>query len=1287
MARPVPAAAGGVLSYFVRHRTIANLLLVIMLVAGVAALPNMRAQFFPDVIVDNVSVNVTWDGAGAEDVDAGIVQVLEPGLLAVEGVESSTATSREGRASITLEFEPGWDMGRAADDVQTAVDSVTTLPDEADEPTVRRGAWRDRVTDVVITGPIAPQQLGQFADELVVRLFAEGVTRTTIRGVAAPQLLVEVPTMQLVANDVTMAQISAAIAAEVDAQPAGDVTGANARVRTGSQKRSADDIRQIVLRSNPDGSQLTIGDVARIEQQGVDRMRSYFVGTDPAVSIRVDRSDRGDAIEVQGQVEETVRALAATLPPQVTAELIRTRAEAITARLDILVDNGMLGLVLVVTLLFLFLNARTAFWVAAGIPVAMMAAIALMYAAGITINMVSLFGLIITLGIVVDDAIVVGEHADYRARNLGEPPMVAAENAARRMAMPVFAATLTTVIAFFGLVAVGGRFGDLIRDIPFTVIAVLIASLIECFLILPNHMAHAIGTEGQNRFSWVKLAVSLVVASVLLALPGTVIWGLGADGTGLVPALFSANWDGALVAFGALWADFIATGWPYAVAPVAVLAAAFLLLPRKRKTRVVHFMGSRGVDVPSAVVNIGFEWVRERLFKPFMAGVIAARYAVLAGVLLVLASQAILFIRGDVQWRFFNAPERGSVTGNFAMLEGATRDDTFEMMQEMQRATNALAADYAERYGASPLAYVIAEIGGTAGRGLAGSDNKDPDLLGGISIELIDADLRPYSSFAFVAELQDTVNNHPLVETVSFRGWRSGPGGDALDVQFFGADSDTLKAAAEDLKRAMLRYPEVSAVEDNLAYDKEELILDLTAQGQALGFDIEGLGRVLRNRLNGMEAATFPDGPRSATIRVELPAGELTADFLERTQLRTPSGDYVPLADIVSVERRTGFSTVRRENGLRLISVTGDISEDDPVRATEVQRALEDEILPNIAAVRQVEYRLAGLSEQEGAFLSDAMTGLILCLTGIYLVLAWVFGSWSRPVVVMAIIPFGLVGTIYGHNAWDVPLSMFTVVGLLGMTGIIINDSIVLVTTIDQYARDRGLVPSIIEGAADRLRPVMLTTLTTVLGMMPLLYEGSVQAEFLKPTVITLVYGLGFGMVLVLLVVPALVAVQHDVGRQVTAMRRGLRRGRLGLVMTGLWALVGLWAAVTLGAAMITGGLPAPILDVLPQRLADQPAQRAGLLLFLAGTAVLLCVTYVVGALLLEGWRWIMRQLALAAFMAAWAGVVLMPGGLASVLRVQAPDAPAAVLTGLALLVGPALFAAALWTAGRFRAA
>ncbi len=1108
--------AGGLISYFTRHRTLANLLLVLMLAAGYFAASNMRAQFFPDVVVDNVSVSVTWSGAGAEDVDAAIVQTLEPALLTVQGVTGSEAQSTEGRATISLEFEPGYDVDRAAEDLQLVIDGITTLPEDADDPTLRRGAFTDRVTDVVVSGPVSVGQLGRFADEFAARLFENGVTRASVFGVAAPSTIVEVPSLSLIRYDVGLADISRAIAQEVTADPAGDVSAAS-RVRTGTSKRTADEISAIVLRQNTDGSTLTVGDVAQIRVEGIDRNQAFFVGENPAVQIRVDRSAQGDAIALEEIVRETAREMEAGLPEGVTITPVNSRAEVISGRLALLLDNAAVGLGLVVLLLFFFLSARTAFWVAMGIPVAMCAGLAVMWAMGLTINMISLFALIITLGIVVDDAIVVGEHADDRARRFGEDPATAAENAASRMFTPVFSATITTVIAFFGLVAIGGRFGDLISDIPLTVIAILIASLVECFLILPNHLSHALAKSGQDR-----------------------------------------------------WYDW-----------------------------------------PSRQMNRLFDWIRERLFRPLMAGVVYMRYPVVAGAIVLLASQAALFMRGDVQWRFFSAPEQGTVTGNFAMLPGATREDTTEMMREMQRAVEDLAAEYEAEHGANPVSFAIAQVGGNSGRPIAGSETKDNDQLGSIQISLIDADSRPYSSGAFTSALQDAVRQHPLTETVSFRSWGSGPGSDDIAIQLFGAEPEVLKAAAEDLKNQLSVYGEISGAEDSLSYDKEELILELTPQGQALGFTIDGLGRTLRDRLNGIEAATYPDGSRSASIRVELPEGELTADFLDRTQMRAESGLYLPLADIVTVERRTGFSAIRRENGVALVSVTADLADDDTERASEISQIIADDILPRIESTHGIGTSIGGLGEQERAFLNDARTGLILTLTGIYLTLAWIFASWTRPIVVMAIIPFGLVGTIYGHYQWEVPLSMFTVVGLLGMIGIIINDSIVLVTTIDDHAKTRGLFPAIIEGACDRLRPVFLTTATTVLGLMPLLYEGSNQAEFLKPTVITLVYGLAFGMVLVLLVVPAIIAMQQDVGDMVRAAKRALRSGKFATAAPatlGALAAAGLFAATIL-PLVLTGTAWPPLAEALPMA---QGGFGPLFGLFAASLGVVLLVIYII---------------------------------------------------------------------------
>ncbi|MEN9409036.1 MAG: hypothetical protein RL216_1010 [Pseudomonadota bacterium] len=1087
----------GILSYFVRHRTLANLLMVLMLVAGVVATLNIRAQYFPDVVLSEVDVEVRWPGAGAEDVDRAVVQVLEPALKTVEGVAATYARSVEGRASIEIEFEPGVNLDRAAQDVTAAVEGMTTLPDGAEEPEVSRSAWRDQVTDVVITGPVGVDQLARLADEFTQALFAAGVTRTTISGLAAPEVVVEVSSVALMRHDVTMQGIASAIAAAVTTLPAGEVAAGASRVRTGQERRRAEEIGEIALRVAADGTVLRLRDVAAVRVEGADRGRAAFVGANPAMAVRVERGPEGDAIDMQARVAQAAEEMRPGLPEGVTLDLVRTRAEQITERLSLMFDNALGGLGLVVLMLFLFLNGRIAFWVAVGIPIATLSAIAVMWAGGLTLNMISLFALILVLGVIVDDSIVVGEHADFRVRHLGETPVVAAERAAVRMAGPVLASTLTTVIAFLALAAIGGRFGDLIRDIPLTVMAVMVASLVECFLILPNHMAHALK-------------------------------------------------------------DSVKETW---------------------------------YDAPSRFTNRQLDRFRAAVMRPLMRGVIAWRYPVLALAVLALASQVALFIRGDVQFRFFNPPEQNSLTGNFAMLPGATRADSVAMMQELQRAVAAVGDAYEAEHGLDPVLYVMAEVGGGAGRGLSGAATKDADLLGGISVEIVNPDLRPYSSSAFIAAVEAEVRRHPLLEELSFRGGRFGPGGNAISVDLYGAEAGVLKAAAEALTARLAVFPEVSGLEDTLAYDKEELVLALTPTGQALGFTVEGLARDLRAMLSGVEAATFPDGPREAAIRVELPEGELTADFLERTQMRAAEGVYVPLADIVTVSRASGFASVMRENGLRVVTVSGDLAEDDPARATEVQAALRDEIVPGVAQDFGVQFRFSGQAEQEREFLGGAQVAVALALVGIYLCLAWIFASWSRPVVVMSVIPFGMIGAILGHWVWDVPMSMFSIVGMIGMAGIIVNDSIVLVSTIDEYSEKRGLIPAVVDAVADRLRPVLLTTLTTVLGLAPLLFERSSQAEFLKPTVVTLVFGLGVGMFLVLLVVPTITVVQADVGRRFRALRRALRlrrgEGRVVMGAAGAVACVlaggagvavaygsgmGL-AAVALGAGLVTGGV------------------------------------------------------------------------------------------------------------------
>ncbi|MGI9379702.1 MAG: efflux RND transporter permease subunit [Methyloligellaceae bacterium] len=1045
-----------IFSYFIEHRTAANLIFLFMLVSGLASVMEIRKQFFPDVSFEVIYVTVPWSGVGPQEIDRAVVSRLEPRLRAIEGIDEVYATAREGVASFRLEFQTGWDIEAALDETRSVLDEANDLPEDVDEHTIRRARFRDRVTDVLVIGQAPLNLLEQYAEELRTKLFALGITKSSISGMASPEIRVDVNPESIERYRLTLNEISQAIARETGTQPVGEVDKGTARIRTEAENESTEEIGEIAIRSRPDGTKLRVKDVAAIYEESLSRNSALFRDGVPLLRVTVERDAQGDAIEIQKQVEKVVAKINSTLPQGIEMTLARTRAEAISARLDLLLRNGLGGLAIVLVLLFLFLSSRTAFWVAAGIPAAMSATIALMFFFGFTLNMVSLFALILCLGIVVDDAIVVGEYTD-QLHQAGLPPDQAAAHAAQRMALPVFSASITTVIAFVGLTFVSGRFGRFMEDMPFTVAVVVLASLLECFLVLPAHMRHSLTYKAKK--TW--------------------------------------------------------------------------------------------IDIPSEVTNRGFRWFREHMFRPFIYWVIKLRYPTVAAAFLLLCVSLAAVVDRTVKWRFFVAPERGTISANIAMLPGASREDTRAMLNEMERALKATNDTYKEKYGRPPVELAITKIGGTTGRGLRGSDTKDPDRLGGMDISLIDPDERPYSAFQFIFAWRDAIKRSPKLERLALRGERRGPGGDDIHVRLFGADTETLKTAAIALDNRLSQFAAVSSVEDDLTYDKPELIVKLTSRGEALGFSTETVARYLRQRLDGIEATSFARNEHEVKVKVRLPEEKLDASYIFNARLPLPEGNgFVPLSSIAEIEEQQSFSIIRRENGEPVVSVTGDLGE-DPAAGEEVIRRLNNELLPEVAATYGISYSLGGLAEQEKEFLSDVTLGAFACLIGIYLTLTWVFGSWIRPFTIMLVIPFGLIGAIWGHYIHGVPLTMFSVVGLIGMAGIIINDSIVLVTTIDERKLQKDMFSAIIEGTCNRLRAVILTSLTTVGGLTPLLFEQSRQAAFLKPTVVTLVYGLGFGLVLVILITPSMIAIQQDLTLRAKSLRRfakiAVRPGRTRL--------------------------------------------------------------------------------------------------------------------------------------------
>ncbi|MGI9386998.1 MAG: efflux RND transporter permease subunit, partial [Methyloligellaceae bacterium] len=473
---------------FVRHPTAANLLMVLMILAGVFALARMNTQFFPDFGLDFITVSVEWRGASAEDVDTNIVEAIEPEIRFLDGIKHVRSNASEGFANIYIEYHPGTDMQLALSNVETAIGQVTTLPEDSERPEVRRIVRYEPISRVILSGPFSESALKALAKRMRDDLLARGIDRVTLGGARDEEIWVEIPQAKLLELDMTLDDVARRIRETSQDLPSGDTTGAyQKQVRSIGLEKEARGIGRIEVKTLPSGQKLLVNDIARTtEAFDEDQTQMRRLGS-TAIELNIQRALTADALELADIVDNYLVEVVPTLPPELRVEQYNIQANLIRDRVNLLLENGLTGLVLVIIVLFIFLNSPVAFWVAMGIPVSLMATLGVMLATGQTINMISLFGMIMALGIVVDDAIVVGEHVDSLHKK-GLSPLDAAETGARRMAAPVFSSSLTTIAAFLPLLVISDIIGDIIVAMPYVVIAVIVASLIECFLALPGHL-------------------------------------------------------------------------------------------------------------------------------------------------------------------------------------------------------------------------------------------------------------------------------------------------------------------------------------------------------------------------------------------------------------------------------------------------------------------------------------------------------------------------------------------------------------------------------------------------------------------------------------------------------------------------------------------------------------------------------------------------------------------------------------------------------------------------------
>ena len=1040
----------GFLKFFVEHKTAANIIMILMIVVGLLSIGRLNKQFFPDFDIEVVAVTIDWPGATAEEIDQNIVQLLEPELRPISGVKKVTSKSIEGNARTQVEFVYGHDMQKGRTDIETAVSRIN-FPENAEKPKIILGEFFDTVTRIVLSGELPLSELRIKSKKLKEKLLNSGVDKVDILGLPEEEILIEISQLEVAKLKLSLNEISKLIKSETQDVSGGSFADGSLRVRTIGEKRLVETFKKLELKNSSSGARILLGDVANIKSSIKKRSILKFMDGKPAVEIWVRRSKTSDALKVSENVNEVIANSQDVIGKQINIHTYNTAANLIQERISLLVKNGLSGLCIVLAVLFLFLSRNTAIWVAFGIPIAFLATFGVMLVSGQTINMISLFGLIMALGIVVDDAIVVGEHSSYlkNKRNLdyNKAPIVAAT----RMSMPVISAMLTTVAAFIPLFMVKGVIGEIIAAIPWVVCAVLVASLIECFLVLPAHLAHYDrSSKDQSRFrQWFDKK-------------------------------FNSFQEGA-------FRKFVTATFNY---------------------KYITFMTAVGMFI----ISIGM-----------MSG-------------------------GRVLFSFFPTPEADIVIANFKMHSGTTKTQTTKMLDNLKVGLNKTASEFSS----SPdlIKFKMSTIGSRT----SFSNDSTPssigsDLLGSMVVELKTADKREIRTKDFIKAWRKNIINEPGLDNLTIRAPSGGPPGRDLDVRFQGDDLKTLKLASNELINIARNIPGVSSLSDNLEFGIQEKNLRLSEKGQSVGFSIIGLGEQVRSAINGSIISLFPKGDEEVTVRLKLSEDEQNTDMINDLRIISPRGSSFKLQEIAIINETLPFASINRTNGFREVTILGDLFP-EMMNTAQARNFLMERGLPEIAKKYNLSYRFDGKDLEQKETFADMGTGSIIGLLLIYFILAWVFKSWLRPFSIMIMIPFAFIGAVLGHYLLGLTMSILSMFALLALAGIVVNNSIILVSTIERrledlrnqenrQANDDEIInEAIINGVVDRLRPVLLTSLTTIGGLSALMFEKSLQAQFLIPMAATIVFGLGITAFLVLVIVPSMMGISNDFANFVINIKR-----------------------------------------------------------------------------------------------------------------------------------------------------
>jgi len=1030
--------SGGPVAWMAGHPVAANLLMAALLIGGIMSALRVRQEVFPEFSLDIIGISVPYPGASPEEVERGIISVVEDAVRGIDGVKRITSTASEGRGSVSVELQLNAAADRVLQNVKNAVDRITTLPEDVERPTVSLLENRNLVVNIAVAGDFSEKVLRETAerirDELAIR---EGITLVQLGAAKPLEIAIEIPEASLRAHNLTLEGVAGEIRRAAIDLPAGSLKTDAGEIlfRTTERREFGREFADIPVISRPDGSTLKLGEIAIITDGFADIDLQPNLDGLPAATVEVYRVGDETPISVSDEVLRYLDELRPELPEGMAVQRVRDDSTSYRERVELLVRNAAIGLGLVLLMLGLFLEPRLAFWVTLGIPISILGSFLFLSQTNASINMISLFAFIVTLGIIVDDAVVVGENI-FEKRAEGMPALEAAIAGARQISGPVTFAVLTNMVAFAPMLFVPGASGKLFMQIPAVAISVFAVSLIESLFVLPAHLSHA-----PKR---------------------TLFW--------------------------------------------------------------------RIISIPSRYFERGLFWFIRQIYAPIARFAVRQRYGTIAVALAMLTVTIATLVSGRLPFTFLPKIDADFVMVNATLPLGVPVDRTSAVQERLMAS---LAKTIDESGGPTIIDNVYGILGGRVGGfGPVQQASSNGSHLLGIQASLSTQDQRSISASEFSRRWRENTGEIAGIETISFKSETGRSSGAAIDVQLSHRDTAVLDAASIALAERIRVFAGVTDIDSGVSLGKPQFNLELTPEARSLGLTATDLARQTRGYFYGVEALRQQRGRNEVRVMVRLPEAEReTLNTVEKAVLRTPEGTEIPFSEAaVSTEGRA-YTSIKRTNGRRVNSVTADLDA-NIANGNEVNAVLDAELLPRLKReFPGLTWSFEGEQNAQAESLDSLTTGFIAALFVIYALLAIPFRSWIQPLVVMVAIPFGIIGAVIGHFVMGFGFSIISIFGIVALSGVVVNDSLVLVVTTNEMRKARpgaSLLEIVVSAGRRRFRPILLTSVTTFFGLMPMVLETSMQARFLIPMAISIAFGVMFSTFIILLLVPALYVMIED---------------------------------------------------------------------------------------------------------------------------------------------------------------